>query len=351
MLKIKTSHLFFLIISFIFIFISPYIFGDYGLNILNQITIFIILAVSYNLINGVTGQFSLEPNGFVAIGAYVAALILLSSDAKNDQFFLDGPSAFILAIHSNSFLLALFAAGFCATLLALILSFAVFRVRGDYLAIVTLGFGIIIKIIAINFPSITNGSRGLVDIPQFSTIYWTGGIAVVAVILILNIVYSKYGRAMKAIRDDEDAANAMGINTFWIKTLAFGTSAFLEGLGGGLLACLLTTVSPMQFDFLLTFELLIIIVLGGLGSTTGAIIGSVLVIGGSEWLRFLDELNIKINFLNLHIESTPGFRMVVFSLILILVMLFARKGIMGYYELSDLLKKIGKCFNEKRGKK
>ncbi|ECL3644558.1 branched-chain amino acid ABC transporter permease [Campylobacter sp. BCW_6875] len=349
MVKIKVSHLIFLIASIIFIFTSPYIFGDYGLNIVNQIAIFIILAVSYNLINGVTGQFSLEPNGFVAIGAYAAALVLLSADAKNDQFFLDGPSSFILAIQSNSFILALIVAGICSSLLALILAFAVFRVRGDYLAIVTLGFGIIIKIAAINFPSITNGSRGLVDIPQFSTIYWTGGIAIVAVILILNIVYSKYGRAMKAIRDDEDAASAMGINTFWIKTLAFSTSAFLEGVGGGLLACLLTTVSPTQFDFLLTFQLLIIIVLGGLGSTTGAIIGAILVIGGSEWLRFLDELNIKIDSLNIDIQSTPGLRMVVFSIVLILVMLFARKGIMGYYELSDVIRGIKKRF--KRSKK
>lgn len=341
MVKIKASHLLFLIASLVFIFISPYIFGDYGLNILNQIAIFIILAVSYNLINGVTGQFSLEPNGFVAVGAYVAALVLLSADAKKDQFFLEGPNAFILAMHSNSFILALLIAGICSALLSFILAFAVFRVRGDYLAIVTLGFGIIIKIAAINFPSITNGSRGLVDIPQFSTIYWTGAIAILAVILILNIVYSKYGRAMKAIKDDEDAASAMGIDTFWIKTLAFGTSAFLEGVGGGLLACLLTTVSPMQFDFLLTFELLIIIVLGGLGSTTGAIIGTVLVIGGSEWLRFLDELSIKIDFLNINMQSTPGFRMVVFSVVLILVMLFARRGIMGHYELSDVLRKIG----------
>ena len=344
MIKFKISHLLFLIFSIVFIYYSPMIFEDYGLSILNQIAIFIILAVSYNLINGVTGQFSLEPNGFVAVGAYVAALMLLSVDAKNDQFFLDAPSSFILVFNSSSFILALFMAGICSSLLALILSFAVFRVRGDYLAIVTLGFGIIIKIAAINFPSVTNGSRGLVDIPNFSNIYYTGAIAIIAVILILNLVYSKYGRAMKAIRDDEDAASAMGINTFWIKTLAFSTSAFLEGVGGGLFACLLTTVSPTQFDFLLTFQLLIIIVLGGLGSTTGAILGAILVIGGSEWLRFLDELKIKIDLLNINIQSTAGFRMVVFSLILILIMLFARKGIMGHYELSDILDSIFKKF-------
>lgn len=343
MTKIKFLHSIYIFIALAFIALSPNLFEDYGISILNQIAIFIILAVSYNLINGVTGQFSLEPNGFVAIGAYAAALVLLSTEAKNDQFFLEGPSAFILAFHTDYFILALLVAGLASCLLSLILSFAVFRVRGDYLAIVTLGFGIIIKLLAINFPSVTNGSRGLVDIPQFSNIYWTGGVAVIAVVLVLNIVYSKYGRAMKAIRDDEDAANAMGINTFWIKTLAFSTSAFLEGVGGGLLACLLTTVSPGQFDFLLTFQLLIIIVLGGLGSTTGAIIGAILVIGGSEWLRFLDE---SMNIFGYEIEAMPGFRMVVFSLILILVMLFARKGIMGDKELNDVFKNVLKLFKK-----
>ncbi|TEY03575.1 branched-chain amino acid ABC transporter permease [Campylobacter sp. US33a] len=336
----KFFHLLFLIIAIAFIIVSPYFFDDYGERILSNIAIFIILAISYNLINGVTGQFSLEPNGFVAIGAYVTALLLLNSESKIDQFSLEDPSTFILAFHSPNFILALLAAGFFSCLLSFILSFAVFRVRGDYLAIVTLGFGIIIKLLAINFPSITNGSLGLTlsssDLPKSSDlIYWAGGIAIISVILILNITYSKYGRAMKAIRDDEDAASAMGIHTFWIKTLAFGTSAFLEGVGGGLLAYFLASVSPEQFDFLLTFQLLIIIVLGGLGSTTGAIIGAVLVIGGSEWLRFLDE---SMNIFGYQTEARPGLRMVVFSLALILVMLFARKGLMGDKELLDFLK-------------
>lgn len=332
--KIKFSNWAFFIIALSFVFISPYIFGDYGLSILSQIGIFIILAVSYNLINGVTGQFSLEPNGFVAVGAYASALLLLSTEAKNDQFAYDGINSIVLALHTSSFILALLAGGICALLLSLLLSFAVFRVRGDYLAIVTLGFGIIIKLLALSFPTFTNGSRGLIDIPRLSNIYWIGIIAIIAVILVLNLIYSKYGRAMKAIRDDEDAANAMGINTFWIKTLAFGTSAFLEGIGGGLLACLLASLSPEQFDFIFTFQLLIIIVLGGLGSTSGAILGTILVIGGAEWLRFLDE---SMSIFSYEIPAMPGFRMVIFSLILILIMLFARKGIMGDKELKEYL--------------
>ncbi len=176
--------------------------------------------MSYNLINGVTGQFSLEPNGFVAIGAYVTALLLLPADTKLDMFALEDPSPFVLAMNA-SFLPALFISGVVAAALAFILSIPVFRVRGDYLAIVTLGFGFIIRIFAMNNPKYTNGAMGLNDIPEFSNFYWTGGIMIITMIAMLNIIYSKFGRAMKAVRDDEDAATAMGINTFWIKTYAF----------------------------------------------------------------------------------------------------------------------------------
>ncbi|MBE0492405.1 MAG: branched-chain amino acid ABC transporter permease [Sulfurospirillum sp.] len=320
-----------------FIWFAQSHFDDYSVRILNNIAIFIILAVSYNLINGVTGQFSLEPNGFVAVGAYVAALLLLDGEAKEYQYDIVSPYPWILHLQVD-FIWALLFAGIFSALLALALAAPVFRVRGDYLAIVTLGFGFIIRILAINNPEITNGSLGLNDIPEFSNLYWTGGVAIFAVIAILNIVNSKYGRAMKAVRDDEDAAIAMGVNTFKTKTLAFCTSAFFEGVGGGLLAALLTSISPDLFTFFFTFQLLIIIVLGGLGSTTGAVIGTVLVIGGSEWMRFLDE---PMNFGFVQTPAMPGMRMVVFSIILIFVMLFAREGIMGKKELKDLFKKKG----------
>ena len=153
--------------------------------------------------------------------------------------------------------------------------------------------------------------------------------------MILNIIYSKFGRAMKAVRDDEDAALAMGINTFKIKTTAFSTSAFLEGVGGGLWACSFASIVPNEFDFYLTFQLLIIIVLGGLGSVSGTIVGTILVIGGGEWLRFLDE---PLSIAGYEFAAMPGLRMVVFSLVLILVMLFAREGIFGKRELTDMIR-------------
>ncbi len=330
-----------IILSLAFLWVANNYFSEYFTRVLSNIFIFIILAVSYNLINGVTGQFSLEPNGFVAVGAYIAALLLLNADEKVYQFVLEDPTNFILWMNSG-FVAALLIAGVSASVLAFCLAFPVFRVRGDYLAIVTLGFGFIIQIFAVNNPQITNGALGLNEIVKadgtnYVNLYWTGIAAIISVVFILNITRSKFGRAMKAIRDDEDAAMAMGINTFKIKTTAFCTSAFFEGVGGALLVAFMTTVSPDQFSFFLTFQLLIIIVLGGLGSTTGAILGAVLVVGGSEWLRFLDE---PITMFGYTTAAMPGLRMVVFSVILILVMLFARRGIMGNYELKDFLNKF-----------
>ena len=308
---------------------------SYTLSILNNIGIFAILALSYNLINGTTGQFSLEPNGFVAIGAYITALFLLPADVKSDMFALEDPAPIILAMKA-SFLPAIVAGGIASMLLAFLLSFPVFRVRGDYLAIVTLGFGFIIRIFAINNPAYTNGAMGLNDIPDTANFLWIGSIALITFIVMLHIIASKYGRAMKAVRDDEDAATAMGINTFKIKTIAFTTSAFFEGVGGGLLASFLTTISPDQFSFLLTFQLLIIIVLGGLGSMSGTLLATILVIGSMEWLRFLDD---EMTIFGVHFDAHPGLRMVVFSILLIVMMLFARRGLFGDEELIDIIKR------------
>jgi len=322
-----------------FLYFSPHIFGDYTITVLGNIYIFIILAISYNLINGVTGQFSLEPNGFVAIGAYVTAILLLSPEIKSDLYMIAEPLPLIRDVFldpSKPFnpFLALIISGIFASLVALTLAFPVFRVRGDYLAIVTLGFGFIIRIFLINNPEISNGSMGLDSIPGFASYFFIGVICLIAVILIYNIVYSRYGRAMKAVRDDEDAALAMGVNTFKTKTIAFMTSAFFEGVGGGLLASSIGSISPDQFTFMLTFQLLIIIVLGGLGSMSGAIIGTIIFLGGMEILRPLDDSSWSFGF----IHGVSGLRMVVFSLILLLIMLFARRGILGDKEIWDYVK-------------
>ena len=334
------------IVFIAFLYFSPHLFGSYTLTVLGNIYIFIILAVSYNLINGVTGQFSLEPNGFVAIGAYVTAILLLSPEIKSQLYMLAEPLPLIKDVYldpSKPFnpFLALLISGFVTSLLALILAFPVFRVRGDYLAIVTLGFGFIIRIFLINNPEISNGSMGLDSIPGFASYFWIGVVCLITVILMYNIVYSKYGRAMKAVRDDEDAALAMGVNTFKTKTIAFMTSAFFEGVGGGLLASSIGSISPDQFTFLLTFQLLIIIVLGGLGSMSGTILGTFLFLGGMELLRPLDDATWHIGF----IHGIPGLRMVVFSILLLLIMLFARRGLFGDKEIWDYIK-IKRRINE-----
>ncbi len=327
-----------IVATLLFIFYAQKNFDSYTLSILNNIGIFAILALSYNLINGVAGQFSLEPNGFVAIGAYFTAIFLLPADAKVDMFALVDPAPIILQMKAQ-FIPAVLMGGIAASIIALLLSLPVFRVRGDYLAIVTLGFGFIIRIFAINNPAYTNGAMGLNDIPSNANFIWIGIFTLVTFIAMIHIIYSKYGRAMKSVRDDEDAATAMGINTFKMKTYAFMTSAFFEGIGGGLLASMLTTITPDQFSFLLTFQLLIIIVLGGLGSMSGALIATILVMGGMEWLRFLDD---NIILFGVDFGAHPGTRMVVFSILLIIMMLFARKGILGDKELLAYFKKKSK---------
>ncbi len=310
---------------------------SYDLGLLEQIGIFAILALSYNLINGVTGQFSLEPNGFVAIGAYMGALMTIPTETKIDMFALVDPAPVILSMH-GSFPMALIAGGVAAALVGLMLSFPVFRVRGDYLAIVTLGFGFIIRIFAQNQPAYTNGAMGLNDIPKDDAHIWLwiGGITIATFVVMLHIIASRYGRAMKAIRDDEDAAIAMGINTFAIKTTAFVTSAFFEGVGGALLASFLTTIAPDQFSFLLTFQLLIFVVIGGLGSMSGSLLATVGLMYLLEKLRFLDE---EMDLFGMHMDAHPGMRMVIFSVLLVIVMLFARTGLFGDKEIDEAVRK------------
>jgi branched-chain amino acid transport system permease protein len=305
-------------------------FSDYSIRILNNIAILIILAVSYNLINGITGQFSLQPNAFLAVGAYTCALLTLSPEEKLRSFIIE-PMIWPLSEIHLAFPVGLLAAGLVSALVALLLAVPVFRVRGDYLAIVTLGFGEVVQVIANNLVSVTNGPLGLKGLAPYTTLAWSWGICLFTIFCTVRLVKSSYGRAMKAVREDETAAQAMGVNAFWTKTLAFTFSAFFQGVGGGLLAHLITTISPTLFTFLFTFNLLIIIVAGGLGSTTGAVIAAALFAWGGEVLRAFEE---PMTIFGYYMEGIPGMRMVIFSVILMLVMLFARSGLMGRTEFS-----------------
>jgi branched-chain amino acid transport system permease protein len=311
-----------------------FIFSRYGsgyqLRILNNIAIFITLAVSYNLINGVCGLLHLGPNGFIAIGAYTSALLSMTPAEKELNFIL-GKVIWPLSVIHVPFAVSLIAAGIAAGSFAFLISFPVLRVRGDYLAIVTLGFGEVIRVLCNAAQSITNGPLGLKGLYPYTNLWWSWGVATLAVVVIQRLIDSNYGLAMKAIREDEAAARAMGVDPFRRLMLAFLISAFFSGIAGGLLAHLITTISPGLFTFFLTFNLLIMIVVGGLGSTTGAVIGAVLFAWGGEALRIVEQ---PMEIGPFTIPGIPGMRMVIFSLILMLVILFAGKGIMGRNELS-----------------
>ncbi len=303
---------------------------DYQIRILIACAIFVVFAASYNLTNGVTGQFSLGPNAFAAVGAYTAALLTLTPAEKELSFILD-PLIWPLNVVQAPFIVALLAGGFFAALLGFLMGFPVFRVRGDYLAIVTLGFGEVVVVVATNAQSVTNGPLGLKAIADYTNLWWAWGAAVVTIFIITRLVRSSYGLALKAIKYDEAAAESIGINTFWHKMLSFTISAFFAGIGGGLLAHLITTISPTLFTFFLTFNILIMIVLGGLGSTTGAVIAAVLITWSGEALRFVEE---PMTFGSVEVPGIPGMRMVIFSFLLVILMIFARRGLMGTAEFS-----------------
>jgi branched-chain amino acid transport system permease protein len=319
-----------LFILFSFLTYADSNFNHYTLRILQNIAIFITLAVSYNLINGIAGQFSLGPNAFLAVGAYTSAIFTLSPEEKLRSFIIE-PMLWPLSVISVPFAASLLIAGIVTALVAILMAMPVFRVRGDYLAIVSLGFGEVFQVLANNSMSITNGSLGLKGLHPYTNLWWSWGICVFTVFCTVRLVNSSYGRAMKAVREDETAAEAMGINAFRIKTFAFAFSAFFQGVAGGLLAHLITTISPSLFTFMFTFNLLIIIVIGGLGSTTGSVIAAILITWGGEALRFFEE---PANLFGFQYDGVPGMRMVLFSVILILVMLFARSGIMGRSEFT-----------------
>ena len=264
-----------------------FLFDRYGtlyqVRILNNMAIFITLAVSYNLVNGICGQLHLGPNAFITIGAYTAALLTMTPAEKQMTFIIE-PLIWPFTVLQAPFLVALLAGGVVATLFAFLISFPVFRVRGDYLAIVTLGFGEVVRVLCNASQSVTNGPLGLKGLLPYTNLWWSWGVAVFTVVVTTKLINSSYGRAMKAIREDEVAAKAMGIDPFRHLLLAFLVSAFFSGVAGGLLAHLITTISPTLFTFFLTFNLLIIIVVGGLGSTTGAVIGAMLFAWGGEAL-------------------------------------------------------------------
>lgn len=308
------------------------IIGDnYIRRVLNLAAIYAIVSVSMNLVNGFTGLFSLGQAGFMAIGAYTVAILTVPIEKREAIFYVVQQNP-VLAGIELPFVAALILGGLLAALVAILIGIPVLRLKSDYLAIATLGFSEIIRIIFTNAKTITNGALGIKSIPEMPTMWVFFGVMILSIIFIVLLINSSYGRAFKAIREDDIAAEAMGINLFKHKVMSFAIGAFFAGIGGGLLATLLGTVDPKQFYFTMTYNFLLIIVLGGMGSISGTVIASFIVTIGLEVLRFFDE---PLTLLGYTIPIfRAGFRMVIFSALLMILVLFFRNGLLGQKELS-----------------
>ena len=308
-------------------------------TVLKKGAIYALVAVSMNLLNGFTGLFSLGQAGFMLLGAYTYAIFTIPVEARAQvyQYFDGGAIQFTLPV-----IIAMILAGIVAAIFAYLIGLPVLKLKSDYLAIATLGFAEIIRAIFQwdKIGIITNGSNLLRKYPVFkSTVFYfaVSGVCIAIIVLLIN---STYGRAFKAIRDDEVAAEAMGINLAHHKRLSFVISSFFAGISGALLAMFQTTIQASQFKSAMTYEILLIVVIGGIGSVTGSCISSFLFIACSEWwLRFLDNSNLNIPGLNI---LRPGFRKVVFSVVIMLIVLFYQKGIMGdkEFNLGRMIKNI-----------
>ena len=302
----------------------------YKIQIMNLIAVNIILALSLNLIYGFTGLFSLGHAGFMAIGAYTCSLLILPATYKQTMFLLQAPMWPFSVMHAP-FFVAVIIAGLAAAFFGFLIGLPVLRLGGDYLGIATLGFAEIIRVLANNMPRVTNGALGLKGIPSYSNLWWNYGWCLLTLYVMVRLVRSNFGNALKAIRDDEVAARAMGINTFRYRLTSFTIGAFFAGVGGALLASLLTTIDPRMFIFTLTFNVLMIVVTGGLGSITGTILAGIVITVLLEWLRFVEN---PITLAGMTVPGVPGMRMVVFSLALLFIILFRHQGIMGRREFS-----------------
>lgn len=322
--RFNKTTLIIIVATIIGLFIANRTLDDYKLRIINLCGIYITLGLSMNLINGFTGLFSLGHAGFMAIGAYTVAILTMPIPMKEMNFFMK-PIVPFLANLEWSFLPALLMAGIMAGLFGFLIGAPVLRLTDDYLAIATLGFAEIIRVVFTNTQSITNGALGLKGIPNNTNVWWSWGIALLTIGFMVFLMDGSYGKAFKAIREDEIAARSMGINLFKHKVMSFTFGSFLAGIGGGLLAALLGTIDPNMFRITLTFNILLIVVLGGLGSIKGSVISAIIVTVMMEALRFLDE-SINLGFVQ--IKGVPGMRMVIFSIILMVVVIFRKEGLL-----------------------
>ena len=346
-------------------------------TVLKKGAVYALVAASLNLLNGFTGLFSLGQAGFMLLGAYTYAILTIPSADRESVYYLYGGSAVNFSLPELfgggtlglilGVLAALILAGCVAAVVAWLIGLPVLRLKSDYLAIATLGFAEIIRAIfqwdALG--PVTNGANALKNFPTFSSFNIENAngevvfrlstfvpflLAAVCIGIMVLLINSTYGRAFKAIREDEVAAEAMGINLAKHKRMAFCISSFFAGVGGGLFAMFANQAQAKTFTTSMTYEILLIVVIGGIGSISGSCIASFLYVAASEWwLRFLDTETyigaFKVPFLR------TGFRMVVFSIIIMVVVLFFRRGLMGDRELGDVARSLGRRLSGKGKKK
>ena len=301
-------------------------------TVLKKGAIYALVAVSMNLLNGFTGLFSLGQAGFMLLGAYTYGILTIPVEQRENvyMYFDGGIVQFTVPVF-----VALIAAGVVAAIFAYLIGLPVLRLKSDYLAIATLGFAEIIRAVFQwdKLGPLTNGSNLLRAYPTFNSVLFPFIVSGICIAIIVMMINSTYGRAFKAIRDDEVAAEAMGINLAHHKRIAFVVSSFFAGVSGALLAMYQTTIQASTFKSAMTYEILLIVVIGGIGSVTGSCISSFLFIIFSEWfLRFLDNDTYIGSF---HVPLLrAGFRKVVFSVVIMIIVLFFRQGIMGTREFS-----------------
>ncbi len=301
----KTLLLAALVASFVLWWFSNHI-NPYYADILIKIGINIILAVSLNLINGYTGQFSLGHAGFMSVGAYTSAAVTMF---VAPSLIGATPST---ALTVACFVLALYVGGLVAAVAGILVGAPSLRLKGDYLAIVTLGFGEIIRVIFRNIPKL-GGALGLNGIPPYTNLFWVFGTAAICTYVVLALVHSTYGRGFIAVQDDEVAAEAMGINTTRYKIVAFVIGAFFAGIAGGLYGHYTLSIDPKGFDFMRSIEIVVMVILGGMGNTTGVIFAAILLTLLPEWLRTFEQ-----------------YRMILYSFLLVVLMLTRPQGLFAW---------------------
>jgi len=333
------------------------------ISILQKGAILALVATSMNLLNGFTGLFSLGQAGFMSIGAYTTAILIIPARSLDGVYYMNGVHPAIMHLRllmaqSPPFLqtiypfIALLLGGALAAVIALLVGLAVLRLKSDYLAIATLGLSEIVRAIfsSPQFDQITNGSYGLNKIPNFPpmlfglipsliTPFIITGVSIAFIVLLIN---SSYGRAFKAIREDEIAAEAMGISLYKHKEMSFVISSFFSAVAGGMLAMYMRSIEAKTFSITLTYDILLIVVIGGIGSVTGSVVGAFLVTAAKEWwLRFFDQ-PLTLFGVDIPLFRT-GFRMVIFSILLMIVVLIYRRGLFGTNEFSwaGLAKRLG----------